>query len=307
MHRKTRHIGLLIAGLLSLAATACTLRIPDGNAPDVPLVFDPVMYIPAKATALNGEYPADVDFSVSVWDYAQGESISAAKPLLSRAQIRRSAAGIWAPEPAVLWPAKDRRILALAASPHGSEASISTTDGIYFSGVDTAVDQTDLLYTAPQAGLSRTSGGVVNLPFRHALCLVDFSLRCNAGTGETATLLSVTLDPVICRGDFHSLPEPEWTTAGTPVEITFFQGEQEISHNNAPAGDSRWTIPQRLTTARITVKIRHKDADEKVTERTLTSSDIRFLLERGRHYTFTLSCQLDTETLKIDIIDNLIS
>ena len=296
MHRKTRHIGLLIAGLLSLTMTACTLRIPDGNAPDVPIVFDPVMYIPAKATALNGEYPADVDFSMS-----------AAKPLLSRAQIRRSAAGIWAPEPAVLWPAKDRRILALAASPHGSEASISTTDGIYFSGVDTAVDQTDLLYTAPQAGLSRTSGGVVNLPFRHALCLVDFSLRCNAGTGETATLLSVTLDPVICRGDFHSLPEPEWTTAGTPVEITFFQGEQEISHNNAPAGDSRWTIPQRLTTARITVKIRHKDADEKVTERTLTSSDIRFLLERGRHYTFTLSCQLDTETLKIDIIDNLIS
>ncbi len=307
MHRKTRHIGLLIAGLLSLAAVACTLRIPDGNAPDVPLVFDPVMYIPAKATALNGEYPADVDFSVSVWDYAQGESISAAKPLLSRAQIRRNAAGIWAPEPAVLWPAKDRRILALAASPHGSEASISTTDGIYFSGVDTAVDQTDLLFTEPLAGLSRTSGGVVNLPFRHALCLVDFSLRCNAAAGETATLLSMVLDPVFCRGDFHSLPQPEWSTAGSPVEVIVFQGEQEISHNNAPAGESRWTIPQQLTSAHITVKIRHKDADGKVTEKTLTSSEIRFLLERGRHYTFTLSCQLDTETLKIDIIDNLIS
>ena len=45
----------------------CTLRIPDGNAPDVSLVFDPVMYTPVKATA-NGEYPADADFSVSVWE-----------------------------------------------------------------------------------------------------------------------------------------------------------------------------------------------------------------------------------------------
>ena len=305
MHRRKGHIGLLIAGLLALVMTACTLRIPDGNEPDMSLVFDPVMYTPVKAS-LNGEYPADIDFSVSVWDYAQGENTSSAKPFLSRAQIRRSAAGIWAPEPAVLWPAKDRRLLAIAASPHGAEASITMADGIFFSGVDTAIDQTDLLYTEPQAGLSRTSGGVVNLPFRHALCLVDFSLRCNASTGETATLLSVALDPVICRGDFHSLPQPEWTTVGTAQEILFFEGEQEITHNNAPAGASRWTIPQRLTTAHITVRIRHKDADGKVTEHTLTSSDIRFLLEGGRHYTFTLSCLLDTETLKIDIIDNLL-
>ena len=297
------HIGLVFAGLLSLAIAGCTLRIPDNNVPDVPLTFDPIMYAPVKAT--SGEYPVDKDFCATVWSYPAADGIQAAKSYLSAARVSRMN-GSWAPVPAALWPGKGNRILVLAASPYGAETDVNLESGVIFSGIDTA-DQTDLLYTDRISGLTHDdSNGVVNLPFRHALCLLDFEMRCNGATDQQATLLSVSIDQLYTRGAFTSLPEPTWTTEGEAQEAVFFVGEQNISYNNQPVGNSRWTIPQLLSSQVSITICYHETPDTEETALTLKSAPFNLLLEPGRHYTLTLSCLLDTKALKIDILDDLL-
>lgn len=295
------HIHWLFAGILCLAAVGCTLQIPDSSDPEVALTFDPVLYAPVKAT--SGAFPADKEFNVSVWSYSSAENVQTAKPFLTGARVTRSGS-VWVPEPAVLWPGRGSRLAALAASPYGAASGISLAEGVEFTDFDTA-DQTDLLYTDPVSGLVlNATGGVVNLPFHHALSLLDFEMRSNATDSQTATLLSASIDPLYCRGSFASLPEPFWTTSGEAQEVRFFAGEQVITHSNEPIGESRWTIPQQLS-ARVSILFRLRDGEEETTH-TFQSAPFRLLMEPGRHYTLTLSCLLDAMELKIVVLDDLI-
>ena len=305
MKMSRKNIGLLVAGLLSLATAGCAVRIPDIAEPDIALTFDPVMHSTVKAGRTGGEYPAGQDFRASVWSYTAADGIQTAKPYLNAARVSQAGNG-WAPIPEAVWPGKGSRILVLAASPYGAETDVNLESGVVFSGVDTA-DQTDLLYTDLITGLSHnTSGSVVNLPFRHALCLVDFELRCNASSEQEASLLSVSLDQIYARGSFVSLPEPAWTTDGQAQETVFFKGEKAVGYNNEPVGDSRWAIPQRLST-QVSIQIRYRKLPGgEETTLDLKSSPFNLLLEPGRHYTLTLSCLLDATTLKIDVLDDIL-
>ena len=292
------HIGLLLAGLLSLAAAGCSLRIPDTDTTEVALTFDPVMYAPVKAT--SGEYPADRDFTASVWNYGNP---STASPYLDAVRVTRSG-NVWTPEPAALWPESDRRIVTLAASPLGAASSLRLDTGVVFTDIDTA-DQTDLLYTDPVTTVSRdATDGVVSLPFRHALSLMDFEMRSNASESQVVHVLGISLDRLHTRGSFASQPEPSWTSGGEADEVTFFTGKQAVTHKNEAVGQGRWVIPQPLAT-QVTVRIRVQEGEEVTTE-TLQSSPFRLQLEPGRHYTLTLACLLDAMTLKIDILDDIL-
>lgn len=299
------HIGLLLMGLLCLVAAGCAIRIPDNPEPDVALTFDPVMYAAFKSDGNGGEYPVDRDFRVSVWSYAPADGIRAANPFITASRVSHSD-GRWAPIPAAFWPSQSSRIVALAASPYEANASIDLESGVVFTNIDTA-NQTDLLYTDPIAGLSRnTAGGVVDLPFRHALCLVDFELRCNGSSDQEVTVLGVTLDGLYTCGSFASLPDPVWHTTAEVQEVVFFAGEQAVGYNNQQVGNSRWTIPQPLS-SKVSVSLRYREyADQEEATRTLQTIPFNLLLEPGRHYTLTLSCLLDTKALKIDILDDLL-
>lgn len=297
----------LLGACLLIASVSCTVEVPVPDVTEVPLTFDPVMYVAAKGDVAPGEYPAGLPFGVSAWKYPAGQHWTGeeAVSLLSNERITDHEK-IWEPIPPILWPDRKQRCAFLAYAPYGAAAEINRTEGIIFQSVDTATDQTDLLYTILTDGLNEASGnGVVNLAFRHALCRIDFELRCNASEGESATALQLSLDGIGCVGTFHSLPAPTWGLEGDSQELGFFAGEQDLSHTNDPIGDARWVIPQFLR-ASVVLVLRHHAIMGDDTIETLRSAPLSIPLDPGRHYTFSLSCALDTGTLKVDLLDDLL-
>lgn len=306
-----RRIGCVSLRILVVAATVllqpgCVKTVQGGYAPDVPLVFDPVIYSATKAPIpTKGLYPEGQDLCVSMWNYRIGETPSDRSDLwLSHARVQKSGTGesVWIPVPAAMWPENTLQSAVLASSPYGKAAVTDLTDGVQFLNVDTAEDQTDLLYTDLSAGLTKfAGGGIINLAFKHALTQVDFQLRSsNAMEGEFATVTSVSLEDVASRGSFHSLPEPGWSLDPACAEIVFFQGAQELQAYNIPVGDCLWLLPQTLT-GRVRVTLRHGQPNH---EHTLLSDYLNLRLQAGRRYTLTLSCLLDTDTLKLDVLYN---
>lgn len=318
MKQRFGHIGLraLVVAAAILLQPGCVKTVRGGYDPDVPLVFDPVIYTATKGTAPSkGLYPEGQDLCVSMWNYRVGETPSdRSDQWLCNARVQRSNAGesVWIPIPAAMWPENTLQSAVLASAPYGKAAATDLTDGVQFIDVDTVEDQTDLLYTDLSSGLTKfAGGGVVNLAFKHALAQMDFQLRSsNAMEGEFATVTSVAIDGVASRGSFHSLPAPGWSLDPACTEICFFDGEQELEPYNTPVGECRWVLPQTLL-GRVRVTLRHEQPDggpfgTDEHEHTLVSDYINLRLEPGRHYTLTLSCMLDTNTLKLDILYDIL-
>lgn len=296
---------LCISGLVLLSA--CTVKVPVDNSPELTLQFDPVMYVASKAETAPGQYPDGQPFGVSAWVYEPGAAWDGteATPFLTDARISEQGR-VWEPIPGVLWPDKRHRLAFQAYAPYGAAGGIDVRTGVTFPGVDVTRNQTDLLYTAPVTGLSGESvGGVVNLPFRHALCLVDFQLRCNAAEGERAVVSGVSLDGIGCTGSFRSLPQAEWALEGDARELVFFEGSQDLGHTNHPVGEQRWVIPQ-FARACVAVQLVYHDFWGNETAMDLRSAPLDIPLESGRHYTFSLACALDAGTLKVDLLDDLL-
>lgn len=290
-----------------LAAAACTVRVPDGYDPPIALRFDPVLSIHAKAVG-ELDWPAGLDFGVSIWDYPKNGSPSKSDVWLSDERCIDDG-DHYVPVSEKLWPGKSRAIHVLAYAPYGSASSVTLERGVEFKNVDTSVN---LLYAGPESDLHKSlpgsvesnAEGVISLPFHQAMCLLDISLRCNASPGEDAVVTEITLDEAYTSGDFQSLPEPRWKPSGTTVPLTFFKGSYALSQENSVVGKSLLTIPQLLT-GRVTVKLRYTVTKPKTvtTEHTLVSEPLNKLLESGRHYTVTLSCLLESMTLKTDKVD----
>lgn len=314
-------IGFIGLRILTVAAAmllqpGCVKNIRGGYDPDIPLRFDPVIYTPTKADApTKGLYPQDQDLSVSMWNYRVGETPSdRSDQWLRDAHVQRSSTGesVWIPIPAAMWPENTQESAVLASSPYGKAAVTDLTDGVQFLNVDIVKDQTDLLYTDLSSGLTKfAGGGIINLAFKHALTQVSFQLRSsNAMDGEFATVTSVALDDVASRGNFHSLPTPGWSFDPARTEVFFFHGEQQLEQYNTPVGESLWLLPQTLS-GRVRVTLRHEQPNggpngTEEHEHTLVSDYVNLDLQAGRRYTLTLSCKLDTDTLKLDVIYNII-
>ena len=295
----------MVAALLM--AAACTVRVPDGYDPPLALRFDPVLSVPTKAAGAL-DWPAGLDFGVSIWDYPKNGSPSKSDVWLSDERCIDDG-DHYVPVSEKLWPGKSRLLQVLAYAPYGSAASVTQERGVEFKNVDTSVN---LLYAGPESDIHKSlpgtveSGaeGIISLTFRQAMCLLDISLRCNASPGESAVVTESSLDEAYIWGDFQSLPEPTWKPSGDTSPLNFFNGACTLSQENEVVGESLLTIPQLLT-GKVTVKLRYTAVNPKTvtTEHTLVSEPLNKKLESGRHYTVTLSCLLESMTLKTDIVD----
>jgi hypothetical protein len=296
---KVKRFSLIL--LLVMALPACSRIENMGVEETVQLRFDPVILAASKAD-VPGEYPADVPFGVQVWDYDLAKEPTSGTVLLDNAQVTFTG-GEWVPGNGVLWPGMDRNLAVLAYSPYGRAASVNLQEGIRFEAVNTDTDQTDLLYTDLRQGLHRNNdGGVVNLPFRHALCYVDFAIRTNALESERVEVRSLSLLSLYTEGDFQSLPEPGWSLTGTPHKVTFYKGLKLVRATNTLLPDSgAWVLPQAVKS------IVHADLDYTapngdILPYSIESEPLVKILEPGRHYTIILSYLSGNEVLEVDEI-----
>lgn len=307
MNTRRSHIVLFMAGFILLAGAGCTVEVPEKETQETVITFDPVMYATSKVGGV-GEYPQELPFGVSAWEYNAGETWFGEKatPFLVNSRVCEQGS-VWVPDVEVLWPGRRQQLAFVAYAPFGAADYIDPVNGVTFASVDVSADQSDLLYTDPAAGLTvSSSGGVVSLAFRHALCSVSFTMRSSDDdVYENVSVLDLTLDNVGCVGTFRSLPTPGWNTEGKKGTMNFFEGKQLLGSASEPVGKSMWVIPQ-FSYSRAVVRILRENRFSGNKEETLTSSPLGIPLEPGRNYTFSLTCSAETGTLSLDLLDNLL-
>lgn len=313
---------------IALLIASCTIDRRDPNDPDVLLSFSPAMYMQVDGELLGG-YPDDRPFSVWAWvndapaNSGPASTTSGSSPndgsapddapvvpasawkFIENSKVVHISGDLWTPDVNVYWPSRDKRMTVIASAPYGRASSCSLSEGVTFSDVDMTSESADLLYSIPQTSLDKMEdGGKVPVPFNHALCQIAFRVknRADAPNNGQIRLRRLTIDGVLTRGTFHSLPEPSWTLAGAPSPLTFFEGDFITRNVSDPVGVSRLAIPQDLDTF-VTVEY-DLCTPSGTTTHTATSGPLQTALQSGRRYIYTLSIGLDDIRFISELIEH---
>lgn len=290
---------------LLMALAGCTQDRKNVYDPEMQLLFHPVMYVPTKTEASN-DYPADQPFSVNVWtldkDQHWNSGSQTADLYMSDAQVHKNDLENWSLMDETLWPTRDKSITVIAYSPSEAFEGCSSTEGAVAT-YDMGLDQADLLYTEPQRDLDKVEcGGVVVLPFKHALSQLKFQVKNRVNKSEEIIIKSITVDQVISLGTFSSLPEPEWVLADDKMSLSVFEGEQLTRSVPQPIGSTWNVIPQLLNTV-VTVEYEYRTASDTGFTQTLKTCEMCTDLEQGRQYNYTLSVGIDEVQFLLEIIE----
>lgn len=288
---------------LSLFAAGC-IDEPEAYDPVVELGFAPAIYSSVRSTGDDAAVPAE--FCVGAWslpaDVPWSSGSGRAEAFLSGERVTESD-GVWRAAEPVNWPESSLRLTFMGYAPCEVSARCDVHDGVVFAGVDTSVEQTDLLYTDPQADLSKNdNGGQVPMPFRHALCELQFRMHRAAADAGEIRLRRVVLEEIFPCGDFASLRQPQWRTTGSRSAQLFFEGEAVAGKSIRGVGQSRFVIPQHVTCA-VTVDFDYVNEEGNVLSRHLSTRSLDIVFEPGRRYTCTLTLMPDDVKLLCEIID----
>lgn len=289
-----------------MSLTGCVINRAEDYDPTVDLAFRPQMYMQVRSENRES-YPEGQPFGVSAWMLPEGrpfaEHAAEAEEFLTRCEVTY-ADGEWRYEPQKEWSPKTTRLSFIGYAPYDAASGCDAERGVTFADFDTSLSQTDLLYTDVVADRSKTeSGGEVAMPFRHALCKVDFRIKNLVETTERITVRSITLDAAATLGTFRSLPAPSWQLAERREPIVFFEGEAATDHTPHEAGRSVLMLPQRLGAA-VTVEYEFTTAEGATLRQRLSTKNVTTNLEAGRHYVYTLSVGIDEVKFLLEVIDN---
>ncbi len=292
------------AGTLS-GLTGCVIDRAEDYDPAVDLAFRPQLYVQVRAEGQE-TYPEEQPFGVSAWLLPAGQPFAdyaaEAEEFMTRCKVAY-ADGEWRYSPRKEWSPKTTRLSFIGYAPYDAASGCDTEKGVTFTDFDASLSQTDLLYTDVAADRSKTdAGGEVVMPFRHALCKVDFRIKNHADTTDEIIVRSITLDEAAVIGTFRSLPEPAWQLDERRSPIVFFEGETATGHTPRETGRSVLMLPQRLASA-VTVEYEYTDADGVLLHRRLSTNNITTRLEAGRHYIYTLSVGIDEVRFLLEVMD----
>ena len=292
--------------MLLLLAAGCTRDQKNVYDPDVQMQFHPVMHIPSK-TANGDDYPTGQPFAVNAWtldrELRWDEGMTSAQNYLADVAVSFSEENGWTLGENYLWPSADRHMTVIGYSPIESFTSCTAETGVSCS-YDMTADQTDLLYTDPQKDLDKMEcGGVVSLPFRHALSQIDFKVKNRVTKDEEILIKSIRIDGVKSRGSFTSLPEPIWVTEEDEMTLLFFEGNESTRNLSMEIGRTWNVIPQALST-KVTVEYEYRTAADTGFTLTLKTCDLQTNLKPGRHYTYTLAVGIDEVQFLLEIIED---
>ena len=291
--------------------TGCALDRQNDYDVEYALEFQPAMYMHV-ATDGTDRFPADRTFGICAWslperDAWEDDNSKADVYLPVKEAVPMSDGKVWAFDEPVLWPAKNRHLTFLAYSPYDAAAECSVEEGVCFGNVDVLEDQTDLLYTEPLADMDKADcGGVVTVPFRHALCSMNFRVKNRVADDEKIILKKIILDAARHCGDFRSMPDPRWTLDARTARFVFFDGDYQTGHQPSEIGDNILMIPQALETPVTVVYEFVTHAGTSITQELKTTLLQKELLP-GKNYTFTITVGIDDVKFLVEIIEGFLN
>ena len=281
--------------LAMLLAVSCMMDHKQEYDPSMELAFQPVMHVASKAV-VGENYPAGQPFAINAWT-------SDGQVYISGGTVAVDEDGGWTLEEGTLWPDRSKRLTIIGYTPAEAFTSCTETEGVTCT-YDIRQSQTDLLYSDPQANLDKVEcGGIVFVPFRHALCQVDFEVKNRVAKDEEIIIKSIKVDGIKPEGAFHSLPEPKWKAEGNPVEVLFFEGGQSTRNIPERIGTTWNIVPQALNTS-VSVEYEYRRASDTGFTTTKKTCALQTNLKPGRHYTYTLSVGIDDVKFLLEIIED---
>jgi len=292
---------LAVTGIL---VTGCYHDNPDYYDPEVRMQFSPVIQTAVKADETS-VYPTEQPFAVSLWQFdAETEWLdSTIEPFLLKETISFDGEE-WNNGSEMFWPSKEKVLTMIAVSPVGKALDLDHETGVYYKIENVLEDQTDFLYTDLHIGLDKLSnGGIINVPFNHAFCRVDFRVKHNAPETDSVVLTGLTLKEVKIGGEFASLRKQPWAAYNTTADVSFFEGEEELSNYPERVGASYFMVPQMLSSS-LVVSFKYKDRSGVAIPYTLESEPLSHNLLLGRHYSFTVSITLGDPEYKVEVVES---
>lgn len=292
--------------LVSVLLAGCTFDRKDDFDVDYAIEFQPAMYM-HSAPSDTEAYPEGQEFGVSAWvlpeDCRWEEDCADAEEYMSSSCLSCDGNGRWMSQGQEVWPSKDERLTFLAYSPYRESCRCDRSEGVVWD-VNVLENQTDLLYTEPVGDMSKLEcGGVVTLPFRHALCLVDFRVKHRVEPGHKIIVKKITVDRVCNQGTFRSLAEPMWEIDESMAPLEIYEGSYEVGELPEYLGREWLLIPQDLDT-QVTVEYEYEHVHGGGLKMNLSTVSLKTALEAGMKYTFTLSIGIDDVKFLTELIEH---
>lgn len=291
--------------LAVIALTSCTINRQNPYDPDVALIFQPAMYMHVAEDDVE-RYPVDQNFGISAWslpvnlDWA--ESSSDATEYISGIEAESIDDIRWSCKENIGWPSITENLTFLAWAPYEAGCGYSKDEGIFLEVTDILENQTDILYTEPLQDICKLeSGGVVPVPFRHALCQISVCVKNRVEADEKITVKNISLDKIAVSGTFRSLEMPQWQTGPHYESVEFFDGEFLTGPHPEAVGRKWLMIPQVIDTP-ISVEYAFTTASGETITLDLKTPTLKMPLQAGRSYTLTLSIGIDDVKFLKEII-----
>lgn len=302
--RYTRIIG--IAASVAVILVSCVKDNEDILDYDVVLSFNPAIYSHVKS-AVNGNYPDNVPFGVTAITQPNGlkgdREGKGSESFLYNEKVEPYD-GKWVPESKCNWPHVSKTLTCIAYSPYGVADECNFEDGIIVKNVDMEKSQEVILYTEPVENVHKSIyGGVVALPFKHALASVSIRVKNLVDLKEKIKIKGVRILGVKYKGDFRSLPAPEWQLKEDETDLEFYKGDCEIPQAPTDLGKGFMLLPQVLDSC-FEVDFSYHTSSGTYIEHTIKSRNAGTLIEPGTNYIYTLSIGIDEVKFMLEVIDN---
>lgn len=273
---------------------------------DVPLVFEPALHEAVRGSQA-GTYSGSVPFGVSaaildlggVWEYDSPK----AEVFLFNHKVEQ-VGDVWLPQNKCNWPHISKTMTVMAYSPYGAAAECNFTDGVVFSNVNTLELEHPLLYTNTIENLRKdVYGGVVAVPFKHALSSISIKLKNLVDVQQRIVVSAVRFNGVKYKGGFRSMPRAEWELQDDVAVLDFIDSSFETSQSPEHAGEQFLVIPQQLSGVFEVDFIYYTEAGTYIYQ-TLSTREVGTYLEPGRNYSYTLSVGIDEVKFMLEVIDS---
>ncbi len=241
---------VFVAVAVAVTAVSCIDKVQNYDADRV-ITFKALR---AESTKSGARGIAD-SVSFKVWGYTLPEKKNwnddfGKASAVFEGETFSCSGGYWKSASDYMWCNKNSRMSFFAVALADANVTFSKDKGITITGFKAENPLESSQPTVEFATLCDVRKPVADvatgIAFSNALCEVEFWAKSVASDDIKLTVTKLTLSDVGTEGDFHSLPEPEWTISGDRKDVTVFDGNVVLGEDAKPLGTVLTMIPQKL-------------------------------------------------------------